>query len=145
MQETFRVENIVEDLRKEILDRNTSVAEKHLASKYYERCVERIRGSEGAVIVGAGVYGRRFYEMLTEEGLRDRIVCFCDNSSERRGFNALQGEVISVEDAVEKHPNALFVITPRFFENEIMQQLGKLGVPTERIMIFTFAYTGLVD
>ncbi len=143
--EAIKAENIISTIRCDIEKKGISVAQKYLASGYYKRFVSEIKKEKSIVIVGAGAYGKRLLEMLSEEGLESKIACICDNSKERRGLNALGREVISVEDAASGSPNSLYVITPRFYENEIMHQLGRMGVPAERIMIFTFDYTGLID
>ncbi len=138
-------EKILKKIRQGIEEKNLSVKDKHLASVYYQKRIDDIRKEEQIVIVGAGVYAKRLYDLLTEEGLSSKVACLCDNNAEMREFNPLKIKALSVEEAKERYPEALFVITPRFYENEIMWQLGKLGVSCGRIMIFTFAYTGLVD
>lgn len=145
METEIQIEDIMGKIRNEIASRGRSVAENYLASPYYERRMETLRQCSEVMIVGAGVYGRRLYEMMETEGIRGCISGICDNSQERQMFHPFPLEVLSVEDAIFRFPDAQYVITPQMYENELLQQLTRLGIPTEHIMIFTFAYTGLVD
>ncbi len=139
------IRSVINDIRKQIDDRGESVSSRYLASPYYEKRMSEMRQYRNIVIVGAGVFGLRLYEMLIAEGIVERVCAVCDNSKERQIVNPFPKDVISVERAVEDYPKALFVITPRFFENELFRQLIGLGIGPEQIMIYTFAYTGLVD
>lgn len=145
MEKEIQIENIMQEIRSKIASEDRPVAEKYLASPYYEKRMETLRQCPEIIIVGAGVYGRRLYEMMEAEGMAGRVCGICDNSRERRMFHSFPAEVLSVEEAVLRFPNADYVITPQMYENELLQQLSKLGLPVEHIMIFTFAYTGLVD
>lgn len=115
------------------------------ATPYYARRLEEYQKQSQIVIVGAGRFGRRLYETLDDEGAATRICCACDNN--RNGGLQLQRvlPVLSVETAVKTYPDAYYIITPREYENELLQQLAGLGIPVKNISIFTFAYTGLID
>ena len=138
------IEDVITELSREVRTKS-SIEKKCLITPYYLRCLDRIRSYIELVVLGAGVYGHRLYEMLEAEGIANKVCCICDNSIERRRFNSFPIDVLSVEEAVINYPDALYVITPRFYENELLQQLVDLGVPVKQIMIFTFAYTGLID
>ncbi len=141
----IQVENIMQKIRNNIASKGQSVAENYLASSYYVKQIERMRQCTQIVIVGAGAYGRRLYEMLEVEGIIDCVCGICDNSRESRMFNPFPVNVLSVEEAVLRFPNANYVITPQMYENELLQQLTRLGIAVECIIIYIFAYTGLVD
>ena len=127
------------------LKKGMGFSNKDLTSPYCDKLIRIMIYSNEIVVVGAGVYGERLFEMLEAEGIANKVCCICDNSIERRRFNSFPIDVLSVEEAVINYPDALYVITPRFYENELLQQLVDLGVPVKQIMIFTFAYTGLID
>ncbi len=136
---------IVNDIRAQICEAHITVAEQYLASPYYEKTMGQLKNADSIVIVGAGVYGRRLYEMLEAEEISDKVAAVCDNSKEMQQGTSFSKVVLSVEEAVRLHPNSTFVITPRFYENELLQQLVGLGVDVTNILIWTFAYTGLID
>lgn len=60
----------------------------------------------------------------------EKIIIFCDNNSVKWNNN----DVISVEDAVRKHKNAMFVVASIFHSEEKVAQLNSLGVAKENIV-----------
>lgn len=145
MSEDFRIENIISELKGQIASSGISVAEQYLVSPYYMRRMEEYRKHQELVIVGSGTYGLRLFEMLEAEGIASAVRCFCDNSKERQELKIRDKEVLPVKKAVQRYPSAYYIITPRCYENELLQQLINLKIDPAQISIFTFAYTGLVD
>ncbi len=145
MPDVVDATQIVNSIKQHIKDTGMPVAEQYLATPYYEKIMESIKKANSIVIVGAGVYGRRLFEMLEAEGISEKVDAVCDNSKEMQLGTSFSQVVLSVEEAVRLYPESTFVITPRFYENELLQQLVRLGVDVSKILIFTFAYTGLVD
>ncbi len=145
MTERISIEKIIEDIRKDIDGRQAPISEKYLLTPYYMKRIAEIKKMDKIVIVGAGLYGVRLYEMLELEGISAKVCCFCDNNVGQKGYLFHEMPILNVEEAVRCNTDAFYVITPRFYENELLQQLGELGIPIGRIMIMTFGYTGLID
>lgn len=145
METDFHIENIITELKQQAVSSGLSVADQYLATPYYKRRMKEFKNHENLVIAGSGTYGLRLFEMLEAEGIASTVSCFCDNSRERHELKIRGRDVLSVEEAALRYPSAHYIITPRYYENELLQQLVNLEIAPGQISIFTFAYTGLVD
>lgn len=145
MESGFQIQNIIAEIKENIASQNISVTKQYLASSYYERMMAEFKEQKEIVIVGSGVYGLRLYEMLEVEKASSAIKCFCDNSNERQELQIKNLDVLSVREAVLYHPDAYYIITPKKYENELLRQLIHLGITVDRIAIYIFMHTGLVD
>lgn len=145
MKTIFYIEKVIEEIKTDILSSEISVADQYLASPYYEKMMSEFKKQTEIIIVGSGVYGLRLFEMFEAEGVASIVKSFCDNSKERQELKIKNLEVLSVKDAVRKYPYAYYVITPKKYENELLRQLIHLGISVEKIAIYIFMYTGLVD
>lgn len=96
------------------------------------KCFQNIGGCS-IVIFGAGKYGR-FFHTLSENRYPGKVVAYCDNKPELTG-TLLQGvEIVAPETAVERYPQAVFVISVYKDVETVYVQLSKLGVCKERIV-----------
>lgn len=145
METGFQIQNIISEIKKDIAYQNISVTKQYLASSYYERMMAEFKEQKKIIIVGSGVYGLRLFEMLEAEGVSSAVKCFCDNSEERQELKIRNLKVLPVNEAVLAYPDAYYIITPKKYENELLRQLVSLGIPVNRIAIYIFAHTGLVD
>ena len=90
------------------------------------------------VIFGAGKRGIYFYNIIKQicDALGDKhteIKCFCDNSFEQQG-KVVEGKMIlSVEEAINYFPEAVFVIANIKHYKEMMEQLVKYDVDENRM------------
>ena len=139
------MDEIIKNIKNQIEEEHLTVSQKYLMKPYYERIMNGIKKQDGIVIMGAGLYGERLYDLMREEGIADRVICFCDNSKTRQKTGSMGKKVLSVESAVERYPDAYYVITPKLYENELLRQLVHLGIPVDMICVFVYAHTGLVD
>ena len=108
---------------------------------YYDRKIREYRANKDIVIFGAGVNGKKMYDLLLGECLGDRVRCFCDNNTNGSAFGM---SIISPKEAIKRYERAIFIITPRLFEDEIVRQLVTEGLGVDRISIFNFEYAKLV-
>ena len=60
----------------------------------------------------------------------ERIIIFCDNNPMKWNNN----DVISVEDAVRKYKNAMFIVASILHTKEMVAQLNSLGIAKENII-----------
>ena len=66
------------------------------------------------------------------------------NYNNRQAGKKIHGyEILTPEDAFAKYPGATFVLTPRWYENELLQQLTGIGVDISNILIISMLETGL--
>lgn len=90
------------------------------------------------VIRGAGEIGR--LNCLAVSFLKQyEIVCFADKNSNTIG-SIDNIPVISVEEAVEKYKNAIFIVASHAFKNEMIDELKELGVAEKNILIPKYQY-----
>lgn len=142
MLKDFSVVEIVHSIKKEIDKEKLPVGKQFLAEDYYERRVEEYRKQDKLVIFGAGNYGRLLYQMLCLEGLHS-VQCFCDNTPANQQRKVVDLDILAPEEAVRRYPDAMYIITPKGYENEIARQLVHSGVDIGQISVFVMALSGL--
>lgn len=143
MNKNINVVEIMNSIKEDIKEQEISVADQYLATKYYVRRMNEYRQQEQLVIFGMGNYGTSLYYMLEKEGLIDKVKCFCDNNTKMQNSIYKGLQVLSPKEAVEKYPDAMFIITPMGYENEIIRQLSELDIDVQKISIFVYELTGL--
>ena len=157
----MNVENIVENIKKELYGEpvpeninNTNAQETDLnveSSKpqeapmnlYCARRIEEYRAKKRLVIFGSGAYGTKIYSFLCNNGLRDKIVAFCDNNQDRWGAEFDGVPIMSLEETMENFPNSTYIVTPKGAENELTRQLVHQGILIDNISIFIFLIAGI--
>lgn len=83
------------------------------------------------VIFGYGDIGKHLYYILKEKK-EEAVLAYCDNICAKQGKYG-EYEVFSVEDAVEKFQNALFLITSKAHKENMENQLLGLNVHKDNI------------
>ena len=101
--------------------------------KKLERFRHVIERTEELVIFGAGELGRSYLAMLVKNRYHKKIV-FCDNNSDLWGKNISGYEVMSVDDATEKFPTAIFLISNREFFWAAKSQLLRCNIAGGQIL-----------
>lgn len=86
------------------------------------------------VIFGAGVLGNRIIDLLKQHD--SKIMAICDNSKQLQGKERKGFMIYSVEDAVERFQNAVYIVANRRHMAEMKQQLRCMGIEDEHIVIF---------
>lgn len=90
--------------------------------------------SEGKrlVIFGAGQWGRKILSVLLQN--KSDIQGICDNSGILQGTIENGFEIMAVEDAIKRFPNACFLIANRKNGEEMKKQLLKNGIEEKDIL-----------
>jgi S-adenosylhomocysteine hydrolase len=143
MIEKFNTEETVNKIKEEIKIKGYKVDELSFIPNYHKRVVDMVRENGQAVVFGLGRHGKSIAEDLKKAGVE--VVCFCDNNENRNGDIANGKVVMRPADAYEKYPEACFVVTPKGYENEILQQLTDIGVSVGNIILFDAELAGLAD
>ena len=86
------------------------------------------------VIYGSGHQGKMIAKYLNAKGRFGDIVSFADNSSEKQGRTIVGIQVTSLEDSIEKYPNADFVIANEKYTDEMEEQYIFAGGERERLI-----------
>lgn len=94
-----------------------------------------IAKEQEVIIFGVGDIGTDLYNRLAEFSYNP-VVCFCDNNPSKQGRVLADKEVLSPADAVNKYPCGTFVITVINHKEAVREQLIRLQVSKEQIMIF---------
>ncbi len=82
------------------------------------------------ILFGAGTWGKRFLYTFSDIKWK----CFVDNSLVGKEMAGLP--VLSLEEAVFLYPDAYYVVTTRFFHDEIEKQLFSSGISEENVFKF---------
>ena len=93
---------------------------------------DELEKASGLIIYGAGTRGHIVFKGLYNEGFYDKICCFAvsENHAERKIGNR---EILLIQDAVEKYPNALVIIAVirgTGMYDQMLGRLGELGIST---------------
>lgn len=138
----FNVETVMESIRREIQEHDILVSKQYFTTPYYRRRISECREKDDIIIFGSGNNGKLLYMILQKERI-NTVKGFCDNAKEKQGTFIKEMPVYSVEDAFKRYPNAYFISTVSGYENEIIRQLIKLGVPVDNIAVFIRTLSGL--
>lgn len=121
---------------KEYLDK-----ERILFDRYINLKLEEFSKFDNLIIFGAGNIGKRVYGCLQKHGLHHKLLCFCDNNAEK--IHKLFGvDVVLPEDAMNRFPTGLFIITPVESRREILHQLLSNRINAQNISIFSSSLAG---
>lgn len=86
---------------------------------------------ENIVIFGAGRRGMWIYNIL-----KDNVLCICDNDSAIHGLRIEDTCVLSVQEAAESYPDAVYVVASENCRQEMAEQLQREGIPKTSIRFF---------
>lgn len=90
-------------------------------------------GNRNIVIFGCGIYGSQVKRLFQD--CPEQIYCFCDNKKRIQYSNFEEYRILPVAEAVKKFPDAVFVIAPLKYKEEMTEQLLKENVSFDRICI----------
>lgn len=119
-----------------------TVAQQYMGTTYYERQIRKYRHSDQIVIFGASEAGRRLFFMLKKEGFQS-VQAYCDNDRGKQGVFMDDIPIHSPDEAVERYPKALFIVTSILYADEIMEQLSSLGISRKQISLFDICNSGV--
>lgn len=142
MKETLNVVDIISEIRSNLAANTGDVQQKSENSVEmpkkeisYQGIAERVRNQKEIIIVGAGSYGKKLYEILKRNGI-ENVLCFADNSSGNYVNGVYDKKVISIEDAVRKYKDAYYIVTPKYYFMEIIRQLNLSGISINQVDCF---------
>lgn len=101
--------------------------------EYINQVFELINNRD-VVIVSAGVWGKKAFDILQQRGVR--IISFADNN--QKLFDTYIGDikVLPVEECVGLHRTAVYIIANKRHEDELIQQLIDLDISNDNIISF---------
>lgn len=87
---------------------------------------DKLEKADGLIIYGAGRRGHTVFKGLYNEGYYHKIYCFAvsENPAEKKIGNR---EILLIQEAVERYPNALVIIAVIRGTGMYYQMLGRLG------------------
>ncbi len=101
----------------------------------FKKLSELIKKGEKFVLVSAGTYGKRI--LLFQDMIHiNYIESVADNDLERQGKVWNNYVLLSVAEAVKKHPTDCFLIVNRKSPNTIKDSLVQLGINEKKIFVF---------
>lgn len=127
-------EHIMEELRSIRYNSPGRLGSIHFYSIKYKKQLQMLEKAKKVVIFGAGNYGRRLLDELRQ--YTDADVCwFCDNNMDLTGIYIDGVKVLRVEMAIKDNKDAVFAVTPKMHQMDIKDQLIRLGVPEDQILL----------
>lgn len=96
-----------------------------------------IKSKEQVILYGCGKRGNAVSVLLLNN-VCDNLVAFCDGDASKYGSQVNGLEVISPEDAIEKYPNAFYVITTAASHEDIKKHLAQLQVEEANMVVYNF-------
>lgn len=89
---------------------------------------ESLLEADGKLIIfGAGVYGQRVLRYLEVNGVKNRVICFCDSDEKLEGKKFEGIQVCSVKETCLRYPDANYLVSGRY-SREMYQMLKELDI-----------------
>lgn len=92
--------------------------------------------SRPVALFGIGGWSGSAKTLLSYSGITPTI--YCDNDMKKIGSIVDGIQIISAEELVEHHPDAMVVISTEMYEQEVAAQLRGMGFPTNQIVRLRF-------
>ena len=103
-----------------------SFQEYHETNKRNENLFRNVSRADEIVIFGCGQRGRNVYRRL--HSVQGRVICFADNG-EGLWYTEVNGRtVLPPKEAVEKAPDALYIVANKLHGEDMVRQLEEMGV-----------------
>lgn len=93
--------------------------------------IEKTKEYNEIIIFGYYHIGQIVFEELHIR-IPKKIICFCDNNIEKQKINNVE----SVNGAVSKYPNAMYVVVNLYHGQAMREQLQALGISSRQIDIY---------
>lgn len=107
-----------------------------IAAQAIRDFLHEIAKKQQVVLFGSGFVGSCAYCLIRNHGIQN-IESFCDNDERKWGSTYMGRTILSPEDALERFPDAFYLITNAGHSNEIQKQLLESGVSQDRIMTYS--------
>ena len=121
-----------EDIKEKI--EQETVREKKKNEDLYEflDCLTKLPDEQGIVVFGCGQRGKAVLEYLGFAELP--VCCMADNAEELWGTVKWGQVVLSPDQAVERYPDACYIVANKYHSDDILRQLSGYGI--KKIMKF---------
>lgn len=96
---------------------------------------ELLLNNNQIVQFGCGSDGVRLLGYLQSQDLLEKITCICDNNRGIQGSKLFGINICSFDEAIDKYPNAVFLIASLHYADEIKMQLLNYGVKEDNIVV----------
>ena len=87
---------------------------------------------EKIVVCGSGIRGKQVLDLIGKE----KILCYCDKNKNLHGSDVETIPILSYEMGIGKYPEATYVITSKYYANEIKETLIDKGISEKKIVIY---------
>ncbi|RHQ01251.1 hypothetical protein DW996_05570 [Roseburia sp. AM51-8] len=114
---------------KEMLLNDIRSIQSYSVVEHVRRIIDMAENKE-IVIVGCGVYGRRLLEIFSK---REKVYA-CDNDFFKCGKNYQGIWIESMDEVVEKHTKAIYVISSSKYFEELKSQVLSRGISPKQIV-----------
>ncbi len=97
--------------------------------------VSKLKNATEVVLFGTGVRGNAIHVFLKANGVSN-ITALCDNQSDKVGKEMYGTEIMSVDTAVKRFPEAIYILTSSANEIDMSKQLEGAGIQGEQIISY---------
>ncbi len=94
---------------------------------------ERLQSCGCCIIFSAGSHGSNL-QILLKTALHHEITAFCDNSPQKQGKEINGVPVLSPQEAVQKYPDAVYLIANKQYGLQIKGQLADMKIAESKIL-----------
>lgn len=84
-----------------------------------------VKAGQVSLIYGAGVYGRKIYQLLTISKLGHKVACFVVSDGATRVDNTMGIPVITFENAEQQYPEAAILVAVKGAE-ELFERVKRI-------------------
>ena len=120
---------------RKVIDELQTKAIERMESYSYSNLFQEIEKCKQLVVFGFSEIGQKFCDQIDEKYL-GKVVCFCDNSKEKREKTYKGYKVLSIDEVKEKYSDALIIITSQRYSNVIKKQLLEENFKSEKILVY---------
>lgn len=109
-----------------------------VAKTAVQNFLKNIAEKQYVVIFGSGYIGSCAYCMIRNNGIKN-VVAFCDNAHNKWGSRHMGCPVMSPGDAIERFPDAYFIIANAGHSEEMQEQLFGYGVSRQLLSTYSLS------
>lgn len=102
--------------------------------QYLGELLARVKGAEKIVFYSRSFLAGFVHCLIKMSGITVDL-CYCDNDEMKQGTRYMGTRVVSVREAVQENPNALYIIANNHYSVAMKQQLLQLGVGKQQIHV----------
>lgn len=122
-----------EALEPDIYQEYYYIAFKHMRQILFSEIAEKCKDRDEIVIVGFSDHGRDVMSYLRRYGISGKII-FCDNNDLKSRMHIKGSAFLSVEEAVSRCKNAIWINAVQNGRDEVNNQIMDLGISENQIL-----------